>query len=281
MASSTGSFRADCQGGASAAAGCHRSRRVADRAAATMGGGENARAAEASGDRLLHTVGVNSIAAQAISTERLELLPLRVDHAEEMAVVPSDPALHTFIGGAPDTEQALRARYERMTAGSPDPAVAWLNWVIRLREEDCLTGGSRRPSAHPESSQAPRSPGWWGQRGRAEASPSRPYEDSSAGSTSSRWRSSRTSTPTTGHRPPSPLPPDSRRPTSGTTARSDGAGPASETNGPGSTDAQTSDASRCRCHIAATMIPTPSTASPMYGVQSSTPHLRYSGAGAS
>jgi len=90
--------------------------------------------------RLLHTVGVNSIAAQPFSTERLDLLPLRVEHAGEMAVVLNDPALHAFIGGEPDTEQALRARYERMTAGSPDPAVTWLNWVLRLREADCLTG---------------------------------------------------------------------------------------------------------------------------------------------
>ncbi|TGB08707.1 N-acetyltransferase [Streptomyces palmae] len=57
-----------------------------------------------------------------------------------MAAVLSDPALHTFIGGAPDTPDALRSRYRRITAGSPDPAVSWLNWVIRLREEDCLTG---------------------------------------------------------------------------------------------------------------------------------------------
>ncbi|UUU36841.1 GNAT family N-acetyltransferase [Streptomyces sp. CA-210063] len=35
---------------------------------------------------------------------------------------------------------ALRSRYQRMTAGSPDPAVSWLNWVIRLRDEACLTG---------------------------------------------------------------------------------------------------------------------------------------------
>ncbi len=83
---------------------------------------------------------MNSLAAQPFSTERLDLLPLRVEHAEEMAKVLSDPALHAFIGGAPDTEQALRARYERMTAGSPDPTVSWLNWVIRLREADCLTG---------------------------------------------------------------------------------------------------------------------------------------------
>lgn len=52
----------------------------------------------------------------------------------------SDPVLHTFIGGTPDTPQALGSRYQRMTAGSPDPAVSWLNWVIRLRETSSLTG---------------------------------------------------------------------------------------------------------------------------------------------
>lgn len=77
---------------------------------------------------------------RAISTERLDLLPLRVEHAEEMATVLSDPALHAFIGGEPDTPAALRSRYERMVAGSPDPAVIWLNWVIRLRAERRLTG---------------------------------------------------------------------------------------------------------------------------------------------
>ncbi|MBB1153772.1 MULTISPECIES: GNAT family N-acetyltransferase [Amycolatopsis] len=72
--------------------------------------------------------------AQLIETTRLDLLPLSVSHAEEMASVLSDPALHTYIGGAPDSAAALRARYQRMTAGSPDPAVSWLNWVIRLRD---------------------------------------------------------------------------------------------------------------------------------------------------
>jgi RimJ/RimL family protein N-acetyltransferase len=77
------------------------------------------------------------VSISAIRTGRLELLPLRVEHAGEMAEVLSDPALHTFIGGTPE---ALRSRYEGMTAGSPDPAVSWLNWVIRLPAEDCLTG---------------------------------------------------------------------------------------------------------------------------------------------
>ncbi|MEU8971992.1 GNAT family N-acetyltransferase [Streptomyces monashensis] len=94
---------------------------------------------------------MSDLAARAISTARLDLLPLRVGHADEMAGVLSDPALHTFIGGTPDTPQALRSRYQRLTAGSPDPAVSWLNWVILLRDESCLTGtvqATVRPCEH-------------------------------------------------------------------------------------------------------------------------------------
>ncbi|MFF2124839.1 GNAT family N-acetyltransferase [Streptomyces olivochromogenes] len=78
--------------------------------------------------------------AHTLRTARLDLLPLRVEHAGDMAEVLSDPALHTFIGGAPATPEALRSRYERLVAGSPDPAVVWCNWVLRLREEGCLVG---------------------------------------------------------------------------------------------------------------------------------------------
>ncbi|WP_432055875.1 GNAT family N-acetyltransferase [Streptomyces sp. bgisy022] len=83
---------------------------------------------------------MNTLQAQAIDTRRLDLLPLHVEHADEMAAVLSDPALHTFTGGTPDTPQTLRSRYQRMTAGSPDPVISWLNWVIRLRYASCLTG---------------------------------------------------------------------------------------------------------------------------------------------
>ena len=75
-----------------------------------------------------------------ISTNRLDLLPLRVEHAAEMAKVLADAALHTFTGGTPHSPEALRARYERLVAGSPDPAERWLNWVISLRAEGCLVG---------------------------------------------------------------------------------------------------------------------------------------------
>ncbi|MCA2229320.1 GNAT family N-acetyltransferase [Nonomuraea aurantiaca] len=71
-----------------------------------------------------------------IETDRLVLLPLRVEHADEMAEVLSDPALHAFIGGTPLTAPELRARYERLVAAPP----AWRNWVIQLREDGSLAG---------------------------------------------------------------------------------------------------------------------------------------------
>lgn len=74
------------------------------------------------------------------ATARLDAEPLRVAHAEEMAAVLDDPALHTFTGGAPEDAAALRARYERQTAGSPDPGEAWWNWVLRVRGEGRLAG---------------------------------------------------------------------------------------------------------------------------------------------
>ncbi|MEU9166438.1 GNAT family N-acetyltransferase [Streptomyces sp. NPDC048420] len=93
---------------------------------------------------------MSPLVARTIATGRLELLPLRVEYADEMAVALSDPALHTFVGGTPDSPQALRSRYERLTAGSPDPAVSWLNWVIRLRAEACLAGYVQATVGYPD-----------------------------------------------------------------------------------------------------------------------------------
>ncbi|RFC74458.1 GNAT family N-acetyltransferase [Streptomyces sp. AcE210] len=86
-------------------------------------------------DRLREPVNATDIA-----TRRLELLPLQVEFAGEMAAVLGDPALHAFIGGAPLSAGELRERYGRLVAGSPDPAVSWCNWVLRIRDEGCLAG---------------------------------------------------------------------------------------------------------------------------------------------
>ncbi|MCI2418837.1 GNAT family N-acetyltransferase [Saccharopolyspora sp. K220] len=83
---------------------------------------------------------MGAIRPQVIRTERLGLVPLRVDHAAEMANVLADPELYTFIGGAPLSARTLRTRYERIIAGAPDPAVSWCNWVVRLLDEARLVG---------------------------------------------------------------------------------------------------------------------------------------------
>jgi RimJ/RimL family protein N-acetyltransferase len=83
---------------------------------------------------------MSAVEAEPVGTSRLILLPLRPEHAGEMAGVLADPALHAFIGGAPLSRPELRARYERLAAGSPDPAVSWCNWVIQVRDPGCLAG---------------------------------------------------------------------------------------------------------------------------------------------
>ncbi len=75
-----------------------------------------------------------------LRTARLDLLPLHPDHAAELAPVLTDPALHTYIGGEPLDAPALRERYARWAAGSPDPEVVWANWALRLREAGALVG---------------------------------------------------------------------------------------------------------------------------------------------
>jgi len=78
--------------------------------------------------------------AEPIRTDRLTLLPLAAEYADEMALVLSDPALHAFTGGAPSSAVDLRERYDRLVTGSPDPAIVWCNWVIRWDATGELTG---------------------------------------------------------------------------------------------------------------------------------------------
>ena len=79
--------------------------------------------------------------AEALTTPRLVLEPLRPDHARELAPVLADPALHAFTGGEPADEDGLRARFARQAVGhSPDGAQGWLNWVARDRATHAPVG---------------------------------------------------------------------------------------------------------------------------------------------
>jgi RimJ/RimL family protein N-acetyltransferase len=72
---------------------------------------------------------------------RLDLEPLRVEHADEMAPLLDDPQLHTFIGGEPASLDELRDRYQRLVEGrSPDGRQSWLNWVLRCRTDRRAVG---------------------------------------------------------------------------------------------------------------------------------------------
>jgi RimJ/RimL family protein N-acetyltransferase len=84
---------------------------------------------------------VGALNGRVIFTERLVLEPLAVSHAEEMAAVLDDPALHTFIGGTPASPAELNQRYARLAQGPPPGSdERWLNWVLRRRDDSRLIG---------------------------------------------------------------------------------------------------------------------------------------------
>jgi len=83
---------------------------------------------------------VSKMIATRFGTDRLALLPLRVEYAETMAKVLSDPVLYTFTGGEPPTADELSERYRRQVAGPGRPGESWLNWVISTLQDDELIG---------------------------------------------------------------------------------------------------------------------------------------------
>ena len=71
-----------------------------------------------------------------LTSERLRLEPLRVDHAPAMVAVLADPSLYEFTGGSPPTLSELSARYARQSAGrSPGGSEQWLNWIVVLDDQ--------------------------------------------------------------------------------------------------------------------------------------------------
>jgi len=81
------------------------------------------------------------IVARDLRGERLQLEPLRPEHADEMAPLLDDVELHAFIGGEPATPEELRTRYRRQSVGrSPDGSQVWLNWVVRLVADGAAVG---------------------------------------------------------------------------------------------------------------------------------------------
>jgi RimJ/RimL family protein N-acetyltransferase len=79
--------------------------------------------------------------AEELTTQRLVLEPLRVEHAAEMALTLDDVRLHEFTGGEPATRAELSSRYRRQVVGrSSDGKQQWLNWVLRRRDDGRAAG---------------------------------------------------------------------------------------------------------------------------------------------
>ena len=61
------------------------------------------------------------------------LEPQRAEHAAEMFLVLSDPAIYQYENEPPSSLDWLRERFAWLEARrSPDGAQVWLNWVVRL-----------------------------------------------------------------------------------------------------------------------------------------------------
>ncbi|MFD6533458.1 GNAT family N-acetyltransferase [Streptomyces sp. NPDC060184] len=81
------------------------------------------------------------LTAVPLTTPRLALEPLAVEHAREAVSLFDDVRLHTWTGGSPSTLAQLEARYERQSAGrSPDGTQGWLNWMLRRTSDGVLIG---------------------------------------------------------------------------------------------------------------------------------------------
>jgi len=74
-------------------------------------------------------------------TERLDLEPVTVAHAAELAPLLDDASLHAFTGGAPLSAAALAARFARLAVRrSPGGEQVWGNWVLRIRATGAVAG---------------------------------------------------------------------------------------------------------------------------------------------
>jgi RimJ/RimL family protein N-acetyltransferase len=77
-----------------------------------------------------------------LETERLILEPLRREHARHLFPVLSDTRIYTYIPQDPPASvPALETRYRRLESRkSPSGDEDWLNWAIRLKQNERYIG---------------------------------------------------------------------------------------------------------------------------------------------
>ena len=85
-------------------------------------------------------MGAAGIETAIIATERLVLVPLQAEDADELCEVLDDDRLHEFIGVRPSSRLELHDRFVLLAAGSPREGETWMNWVIRRRLDSKAVG---------------------------------------------------------------------------------------------------------------------------------------------
>ena len=85
-------------------------------------------------------MGAPGIEAAIIATERLVLVPLQAEDADELCEVLDDDRLHEFTGDRLASVTELRDRFVLLAAGSPREGEHWLNWVVRRRLDSQALG---------------------------------------------------------------------------------------------------------------------------------------------
>lgn len=78
---------------------------------------------------------------ETLTSERLRLEPLAVEHATEMVGVLANPSLYEYIGGEAPSAELLRRRYIAQAEGrSEDDSQGWFNWVVKLQDSGTPVG---------------------------------------------------------------------------------------------------------------------------------------------
>ena len=77
---------------------------------------------------------------ERILTDRLDLRPVAVEDADELAAIFADRRLYAFTGGDPSSLEALRSTFARLAGARSASATAQLNWVVRHQIDDKAIG---------------------------------------------------------------------------------------------------------------------------------------------
>lgn len=80
-------------------------------------------------------------AAETLTSERLRLEPLAVEHAPEMVGVLAEPSLYEYTGGEAPSGEQLHRRYAAQAVGrSEDGSQGWFNWIVKLHDGGAPVG---------------------------------------------------------------------------------------------------------------------------------------------